>query len=366
MRQKDSERGCLLGLAVGDAMGYVVDRKGYDDIIHDYGPNGLMGYDLVNGYADVSSYTQIAAYAGNGLLLGATRGRMRGVMAPYVKYIELAEKEWASTQRFGTPTGQPPYCWVSGVQELKFRRCMDSLMADNLNSGRVGSLEEPSNRFQNPGSITAAVPAGLFLNPKTTSRQEILRLGAEAVALTHGNPLAFLGGALIAHILSRIVWDGADDLYALTDEAAELLQAQFGSQYPQTVETVRLLQMAQGLARAGNLPVAQAMEQLDCTNGVRVVAGAIFCVLTYPDDLDGAVIAAVNHSGRSAACGAIAGAISGALLGEARLPSFYLDCLQPGDALRELADDLYQGCPMGADSRLFDAEWAGKYLHGGN
>ena len=48
-------QGCLLGLAVGDAMGYTVDNKTLDEIREDYGPNGLLGYDLVNGFADITS-----------------------------------------------------------------------------------------------------------------------------------------------------------------------------------------------------------------------------------------------------------------------------------------------------------------------
>jgi ADP-ribosylglycohydrolase len=67
-------QGCLLGLAVGDAMGYTVDKKTWDEICEDYGPNGLLGYDLVNGSADITSYTQLAAFLCNGLLLGAIRG----------------------------------------------------------------------------------------------------------------------------------------------------------------------------------------------------------------------------------------------------------------------------------------------------
>ena len=63
-------RGCLLGMAVGDAMGYPVDSLKLSEIRQNYGPNGLLGYDLVNGYAEISSYTQIAAFACNGLLLG--------------------------------------------------------------------------------------------------------------------------------------------------------------------------------------------------------------------------------------------------------------------------------------------------------
>ena len=65
-------RGCLLGLAVGDAMGHAVDEKTWDEIREDYGPNGLLGYDLVNDCAEGSSYTQVAAYVANGLLLGIT------------------------------------------------------------------------------------------------------------------------------------------------------------------------------------------------------------------------------------------------------------------------------------------------------
>ena len=59
--RQTSYRGCLLGMAVGDAMGYTVDSRSLAEIREDYGPNGLLGYDLVNGYADVTSNTQLAA-----------------------------------------------------------------------------------------------------------------------------------------------------------------------------------------------------------------------------------------------------------------------------------------------------------------
>ena len=53
--RQSSYRGCLLGMAVGDAMGNTVDSRSWQEIQEDYGPNGLLGYDLVNGYADVTS-----------------------------------------------------------------------------------------------------------------------------------------------------------------------------------------------------------------------------------------------------------------------------------------------------------------------
>ena len=45
--RESAYRGCLLGLAVGDAMGYAVDRLSWEEICRDYGPEGIRGYDLV-------------------------------------------------------------------------------------------------------------------------------------------------------------------------------------------------------------------------------------------------------------------------------------------------------------------------------
>jgi hypothetical protein len=73
---------------------------------------------------------------------------------------------------------------------------------------------------------------------------------------------------------------------------------------------------------------------------------------------------AVNHSGRSAAVGAVTGAILGAKLGEEALPEFYMECLETADVIRELADDLHQGCPMVMKSKMFDDTWDQKYVQG--
>ena len=90
--EKNTSRyvGSLLGLAVGDAMGYTVDDKTWEQIRENYGPNGLLGYDLQNDYAEVTSYTQIAAYYANALLLGITRNRPDA----YLRYIGMAMREW--------------------------------------------------------------------------------------------------------------------------------------------------------------------------------------------------------------------------------------------------------------------------------
>ena len=69
--------------------------------------------------------------------------------------------------------------------------------------------------------------------------------------------------------------------------------------------------------------------------------------------------------GCGAACGCLTGAILGARMGEETLPDFDLEGLEITGILREMADDLMQGCPMVRNQRLFDADWEQKYLNGG-
>ena len=364
MPQRTSYRGCLLGLAVGDAMGYTVDSRYWPEIQEDYGPNGLMGYDLVNGYAEISSYTQLAAFTCNGLLLGLTRGQMLGKMAPFIKYIELSTREWAASQR---PWGRPQrtYCWLLRRRELCQRHCMDTRMLDTLSREKSGSLEDPVNSYSTPAGLTSAIGVGLFFHKERTEQSEIDRLGAEAVAMTHGSPAAFLSGAYLAHLVSRTLAHPKAPLRKLVLEAARSVRDQFGHQYSQTFELATLLRHAITYSETHGVRPVEIMEKLKCQDAAQVLAGAVFACLLCGSDFDRAMIVAVNHSGRSAAVGAIVGAILGIRLGEEALPDFYIECLEPTEVLRELADDLYTGCPMEQGSKLFDLDWDYKYLHGG-
>lgn len=362
--QRSSYRGCLLGLAVGDAMGYTVDNRSWQEIQRDYGPHGLLGYDLVNGYADVTSYTQLAAFTCNGLLFGLTRGQMMGKMAPFIKYIGLSSREWAASQR---PWGRPSrtHCWLLRKPELCRRHCMDTRMLDTLGRENLGTLETPVNGFPSPGGITTAIGVGLFFHEDRMDQQEIDRLGAEAVALTHGSPGAFLSGAVLAHIVSRLIGEPETPLKPLVMEAVEAMKEQFGHQYSQAYEVATLVRHAITYAESPGLNQVEVMERLGCDTAAQVLSGAVYACLVSQGDFDTAMIAAVNHSGRSAAVGAIVGAILGICLGEEALPDFYIECLEPAEVLRELADDLYTGCPMEMGNKLYDLDWDYKYLHGG-
>ena len=357
-------RGCLLGMAVGDAMGYAVDNRSLQEIREDYGPNGLLGYDLVNGYAEVTSHTQLAAFAANGLLLGLTRGQMLGKMAPFVKYVEVATREWAESQR---PWGRPArnYCWLPGRPEMCHRVCMDTRMLDTLRRERLGTLEAPVNNASGAAALTTAIGVGLFYHKDRLEQQEMDRLGAESVALTHGSPTAFLSAAVLTHIISRLVQFPRASLKKIIMESLEFLKDQFGHQYSQAYDLATMVRHVLTFSEAHNIRPVDIMERLQCDNAAQVLCGALYACLVSGGDFDRAMIVAVNHSGRSAAVGAIAGAILGMRMGEEALPDFYIECLEPAETLRELADDLYSGCPMEAGTKMFDLDWDYKYLNVG-
>lgn len=356
-------RGCLLGLAVGDAMGYAVDVKNLEEIHRDYGPNGLLGYDLVNGYADVTSHTQLAAFVANGLLIGATRGQLRGQMGPFIQYVALAEREWSWIQH-ARKLPERPGCWISQVPELRRRHCMDTRMLDTLSKQTLGTPEEPINHFTTCGAITTAIPVGLFFHPDRMKVRELGHLGAETVALTHGDPLAFLTGAVLSFIIAGIVHDEQTSLSGHFLQAANAVAGQFGREYPDAVALQSALHHIIDLAEKGETAPNQVMEQLRCDTCEQILCGAVYAALSCGEDFDTAMITAVNHSGRSAAVAALTGAILGARLGEEALPEFYLESLEPVEALRTLAGDMAQGCPLTRSTKLFDDDWDRKYIQG--
>lgn len=361
-KRLDAYLGCLLGLAAGDAMGYGVDPMSLQQIRAAHGPDGLLGYAPHDGYAQTTSYTQAAAYACNGLVLGMTQEQMKPGRHSPVGYVAVALQEWARVQGYRREKGVLNHCWISREQSMRLRRCMDTSMMDLLNQGKPGTMEEPRNRYQGPGGLAAAIPVGMHQDPERVPRQRIQRLGAETVALTHGDPKAILAGAGAAYVINRVVWDGIRDWKQLTKEAARMIAETYGETWRQAAEVARVLNRALQLAADPAVPQAEALDALGCTDASAVLAGALYACMLHPGSFDECMITAVNHSGASCAVGAVAGAFLGAALGASRIPEYYVEALEQAELLRELAEDLYRGCPMGMGKGLFDVEWDAKYV----
>jgi ADP-ribosylglycohydrolase len=242
---------------------------------------------------------------------------------------------------------------------------METRMVETLGRRNLGTLETPTNNYNSPYGLASAVAVGLFYDEDRMDQREIDRLGAEAVALTHGSPTAFLSGAVLAHIMSKLLRKPDAPLKKVVMEASEAMKEQFGHQYSQAFEIATLLRHAITYSETHGVRPVEIMEKLGCDTAAQVLAGAVYACLVSGNDFDRAMIISVNHSGRSSAVGAIAGAILGIRLGEEALPDFYIECLESAEVLRELADDMHTGCPMEMGNRLFDLDWDYKYLNGG-
>ena len=231
--RNENLRGCLLGLAVGDAMGYTVDNKSWAEICENYGPNGLLGYDLANGSADVTSYTQLAAFVCNGILLAETR-RNVGL---YSRFVTMAILEWAKSQQFRSKP-ERTNCWVAQVGAMRRRHCMDTRMLDALSRPVLGTPEKPVFVSDTPGALTTAVAIGLCYDPEKMEAAQVGRLAAEAAALTHGDPVSMICSAFLAYSIAAILQEPDKHLSRHFAESCEAIAQQFSQQHPQAVEHI--------------------------------------------------------------------------------------------------------------------------------
>lgn len=355
--RNENLRGCLLGLAVGDAMGYAVDKLSWSEICENYGPNGLLGYDLANGSADVTSYTQLAAFVCNGVLLAETRRNV----SLYGRFTTRAILEWASSQQVRTMPQRSAF-WVAQVPAMRRRHCMDTRMLDALSRTALGTPEKPVFVSDTPCALTSAIAIGLCFDPEKMEFLQVGRLAAEAIALTHGDPVTMVSGAYLAYAVAGILQGPEKPLSYHFGNACDALSHLFAEQFPLAVEHIcKKIDYVLSLTKDAEMTPFAVMTLLECTTADQCLAAAVYAATVHSGNFDEAMISSVNHSGRSSAVGAVAGAILGARLGADALPDFYLESLEPIDTLQELANDLTSGRQL---SRIFDDSWDQKYGQG--
>lgn len=349
-------RGCLLGLAVGDAMGIAVDKKSLAEIYEDYGPNGLLGYDLTNGNAEVSSYTQIAAFTGNGILLGVARGK-----EDLLPYITVALREWARNQNFHRDP-EVSRCWVAKPKCLRLHNNRDARMLDALRPQTLGAPDAPTNQNNTPGVLTEAIPLALFAYGHQMREADLAALAVSTAALTHGHPETFLSAAVLAVCLLKLLSQPDLSVEDSIRHALQTVQAQYGIAFSTAADRLAArIERAISMALDDRFDIRVEMERLACSTAADCLAGSVYACATSLGDFDTALITAVNHSGASAAVGAVTGALMGAKLGADALPEFYLESLVCAPELEILSADLLQSK---VTSGLFDDAWDHKYIQG--
>ena len=362
MKDRNRIRGCLLGGAIGDALGYPVEFLSRAAICSRFGADGIRDYALRDGVAQISDDTQMTLFTANGLLFGKTRAMTRGISAPCQDYIFCSYQDWLKTQRSTYPADRDGRCsWLLNLPELYSRRAPGNTCLSAIGGGRPGSTGHAVNDSKGCGGVMRVAPVGAYFEPDAGfGRTEIVLLGAEAAALTHGHPLGYIPAAGLSFLINSVLYDGDDDLARIVERSTDSTNRIFRTK-PHIDEYTRLLHRAVALAGA-DCSDAEAIAGLgEGWVAEETLAIAVFCALRHRDSFANAVVAAVNHDGDSDSTGAVCGNILGAWLGEDRLPEKYLHDLELRDTITEIADDLTDDCPI-SEWNCNDPVWEHKYI----
>lgn len=393
---RDLVRGSLIGGAAGDALGYAVEFSSYNSIVSKYGSAGITEYDLTNGVAEISDDTQMTLFTANGMLMGQTRGYMRGIGIMPEYYVEYAYQDWYDTQMmsYESVMNQDHYSrhtWLSGIPGLYARRAPGNTCLMAIRD--IRERRTPQNNSKGCGGVMRVAPYPLFCacHCLRYSIEEIDVAGGEIARLTHKHPLGWIPAMLLTHIIYRIVKEG--NLYGpdkdsakrrfteivkdaldtlprlvINNDVSEVTWDQnlpIGEVFPNDVERQReLVDRALDLADNNLKDIENICRLGEGWVGEETLAIAIYTVARHIDSFEDVLIAAVNHDGDSDSTGAVAGNIMGAIVGYEAIPARFKEHLELHDVILALADDLHQGCVISEYDEMNTAEkrqWCARY-----
>ena len=328
-------RGCLLGGAVGDALGAAVEFIDRETILSRFGTQGITDYAPVyGGLGTITDDTQMTLFTAEGLLRGHVRGRCRG-MASMASVVGYAYLRWLQTQGeiCKAYPDKAQSGWLIQQPALHHRRAPGNTCLSALrNMEHIGRAAH--NDSKGCGGVMRVAPVGLFVWRQGESVTKAFSWGTDVAALTHGHPTGSLTGGVLAALIFALL-DGATLPEALATAKA-LLRGAAGHE-----ETLHAIELAEKLA-ATDLPAPEAITQLgEGWIAEEALAISIYCALVARD-LEHGIVLAVNHDGDSDSTGAIVGNLLGAMHGESAIPARWLEPLELRDVISEVAQDLYE------------------------
>lgn len=343
-------RGCLLGGALGDALGAPIEFWTHRQIVGRYGPDGPDALGVAYGVRGaITDDTQMTLWTADGCLRAYIRGAARGIVSIPAMGLE-SYLQWLKTQAGTPPTPEEarPGDWLFSHAALHARRAPGTTCLQALAAWRDRSHSEPAptNRSKGCGGVMRMAPVGLIADDAA----QAFRVGCDLAELTHGHWTGTIAAGAFAAAI-RHLYDGAP-VDAALDRAQEIAAATEGGG-----ETAEALDRARQLAASGESDVdaIHALGTVTPDQGPgwvaeEALAVAALCARRYPTRVRRALRAAVTHTGDSDSTGSICGNLLGAALGEEALPGDWVEAVELRDVILQVADDLH-------DARTVAVDW---------
>lgn len=365
-RVKDCIRGSLMAGAAGDALGYTVEFMSRKSILARYGNKGITKFDLTpEGKALISDDTQMTLFTANGILMGITRGYMRGIGGAPENYVDGAYLDWYYTQtgkKKDVWNNYRPHTWICHLPELAHRRAPGNTCLSACES--MLNRQEAENNSKGCGGIMRVAPMALLAagylvrGERFYSIAEMDRAGAETARVTHKHPLGFLPAAMLTHLLYKLVSMSAEDVRdefeQLALETTDALDNIYKGEFEEDkCYLAYLTRKATALACNGRDDAENIRQLGEGWTGEEAWAIALYCALRHADSVEDAIIASVNHDGDSDSTGSVCGNIMGAIYGYEAIKNQRIFCpqgkeleqtLELSNIILALADDLYTSC----------------------
>jgi poly(ADP-ribose) glycohydrolase ARH3 len=303
--------GCLLGLAVGDALGGKFEAQSSDAI-----------------RARFSTAEQLIAYPQEEIWYTDDTQMAIGVAEALAERGEVVEDVLC---RAFVSNYVPSRGYGRGA-----RAVLDA-MEDGRNYRQVANEHFPGGSFGN-GAAMRVAPVGLVFRDDRRRLWEQARLSALP---THRHQLGIEGAQLLA--LAVAICSGMER-FDQVGFFAELLAACESAEYRDKLEEAARFQAPGDLAMLGN-----RIEALHS------VPTAIASFALTPESFEATISNVIFLGGDTDTLAAMAGALSGAYLGESRLPGRLVGLLESSpkgrEYLRQLAERLFTVYQTGASQR---------------
>ncbi|MFI6460766.1 ADP-ribosylglycohydrolase family protein [Streptomyces sp. NPDC050538] len=336
-------RGCLLGGAIGDALGYPIEFDSLDRIRATHGQRGVTGYapGAHGAVGLISDDTQMTLFTVEALITAHARERRKGIGGAWSMLLREAYERWLETQTKPAP-GDGATSGLIAERWLYDRRAPGNACLSGVAQmyapdpwlpldGKPGRVNPDSKGC---GTVMRSAPFGLV-----NTADGAFAMAARGAQITHGHPTGYYAAGALAAIVAHLV--GGESLEGSVLRALRLLE-----RHPGHEETSAALREALDLAADGE-PTAEKVESL----GAGLVAEQALAIGVYSalaaNDVRAALLLAVNHSGDSDSTGSICGNLLGARYGDHGLPHDWVQQVEGRATIAALADDLAAECVPG-------------------